>query len=648
MKGSIWGSLLAGIFVLIARVDAYAQAETATNPPIVFKDIRSFLQNARTNASVRAQLRGEVTYRYLQSSFYMQDATAGVFVSSPTNAVLSIGETVEVAGTSVLSGFSPILKQEDLRRLGGHKPTEPQATSAREVMSGQNDMRLVTIRASLLEVTRASQGTIVLRLLEGSIPFSAELQSEELPNQWGALLNQSYIRLTGVCSIGGEPGHVRNFRILLRNADDVEILRAPPWWTFQRTMRVVIVLGLLILGGLVWVAALNHQVRQQTRELRKRFEREAELEDQYQDLFENAQELIIALDADGKFRNLNKAAERTLGITRYDAVEKNFADFVVREQRDRFRLFLTDAARQNSDKLGEFQIKSSNGRPASLELSCHVMNRPTDGTELQVIARDITERKRAEEEIHRLTNFLENRVAERTSQLEAANKELEAFSYSVSHDLRAPLRAIDGFAKILREENFANADTETAQLLDGIHKNAQRMSQLIDDLLQFSRITRYSLVSSEVNLEQLFQAVFQEQKALQSDRKLELKLNPLPIVKGDTALLRQVVENLVSNAIKYSRLREISQIEVSGRTEKEQHVISVKDNGVGFDMRYGDKLFQVFQRLHSDKEFEGTGVGLAIVQRIVNRHGGRIWAEAEPGKGATFFFTLPINPPEQP
>jgi signal transduction histidine kinase len=206
------------------------------------------------------------------------------------------------------------------------------------------------------------------------------------------------------------------------------------------------------------------------------------------------------------------------------------------------------------------------------------------------------------------------------------------------------LRAIDGFSKILREENFANADADTAQLLDGIQKNAKRMSQLIDDLLQFSRITRYSLVSGEVNLEQMFQSVFQEQKALQSGRNLELILRPLPMVKGDSALLRQVVENLVSNAIKYSKLRDVSRIEVGARTEKEEHLIWVKDNGVGFDMRYADKLFQVFQRLHSDKEFEGTGVGLAIVQRIIGRHGGRIWAEAEPGKGATFLFTLPIKP----
>ena len=431
---------------------------------------------------------------------------------------------------------------------------------------------------------------------------------------------------------------------MLRQLDDVELLKTPPWWNFQRTMRVVIVLGVLILGGLVWVAALNHQVRQQTRELRKRFEREAELEDQYHDLFENAQELIFTLEPAGRFLSLNKAAERTLAISRYDAVEKNFADFVVGEQRSRFLEFLADAAQQNNGKLGEFDFKSSNGRTASLELSCHALQRPSSNSQLQVIARDITERKRAEAEIHRLTHFLENRVAERTSQLEVANKELEAFTYSVSHDLRAPLRAIDGFSKILQEENLSAADPDTKHLLEGIQKNARRMSQLIDDLLQFSRITRSSLVSSEVDLMELFRTVYEEQKLLHPGRRLEIILKPLPKVRGDNAMLRQVAENLVSNAIKYTRTRESALIEIGSREESGSYVIYVKDNGVGFDMRYSSKLFQVFQRLHSDKEFEGTGVGLAIVQRIIKRHGGKIWAEADPGKGATFSFTLPKKP----
>jgi PAS domain S-box-containing protein len=641
IRGTHWCAIFVICLALIAPWSLRAQT---TNAPIVFKNIESFIKAARTNQNLKGQVRGTVIYAYREASFNLQDNTAGLLVSSPTNITLEIGDVVEVAGSAVTGGFSPILKQESIRKTGRAAIPQALSTSGKEIMAGKHDMRLVTLKATLLDTARTAGGTIVLRLLDETIPFSAELDANEMPDEWGALLSQSYVQLTGVCSVGGDAKHVRTFRILLRSPKDVQILKAPPWWNFNRTMRVVIVLGLLILGGLIWVAALNHQVRQQTRELRKRFEREAELEDQYHDLFENAQELILTLDPSGKFVSLNKAAERTLSVSRYDAVAKNFADFVIPEQRERFLQFLGDAARQNSSKLGEFEVRSTNGRPASLELSCHVMNRPAAQPELQVIARDITERKRAEAEIHRLTHFLENRVAERTAQLEAANKELEAFSYSVSHDLRAPLRAIDGFSKILQEENLAKADEDTVHLLDGIQKNAKRMAQLIDDLLQFSRITRSSIVSAEVNLEELFRTVYEEQKAIQPARQVEITVHKLPVVKGDNAMLRQVVENLISNALKYSRGRDVSKIEVGAREEKDDYVIYVKDNGVGFDMRYADKLFQVFQRLHSDKEFEGTGVGLAIVQRIVTRHGGRIWAEAESGKGATFFFTLPKNP----
>jgi len=257
-------------------------------------------------------------------------------------------------------------------------------------------------------------------------------------------------------------------------------------------------------------------------------------------------------------------------------------------------------------------------------------------------------------EVRKLNEELDQRVSERTAELEAANDELDAYSYSISHDLRAPLRAIDGFARILSEDHYDTMTDAGKHCVEMVRHNVGTMRQLIDGLLAFSRLGLQSLSKNGIEPGQMVRECLDELAIEQEDRSVEIVIGDMPACRADSVLLKQVWTNLLSNALKYTRNQQSARIEIGCRTEPRSSsngspspagagsdvVYFVKDNGAGFDMKYADKLFGVFQRLHKAKDFEGTGVGLAISQRIIQRHGGRIWAEAKPNEGAMFSFTL--------
>jgi two-component system sensor histidine kinase/response regulator len=253
----------------------------------------------------------------------------------------------------------------------------------------------------------------------------------------------------------------------------------------------------------------------------------------------------------------------------------------------------------------------------------------------------VLERAIAMRTLRRENAELQARVAERTATLEATNRELEAFSHSVSHDLRAPLRHMGGFASMLAQKYAADLPPDAKRLLDAIMSGAQKMSRLIEDLLEFSRCSRQPLAMRNVDMTEIAAGIVQEQRELAPDRSIDVELGKLPPCHGDPTLLRQVWANLISNAFKFTGRKAAPRIEIGFRMQGEERVYSVKDNGAGFDMRHQGKLFGVFQRFHTSQEFEGTGVGLSIVQRILARHGGRIWAESVVDEGTTFHFTLP-------
>lgn len=435
-------------------------------------------------------------------------------------------------------------------------------------------------------------------------------------------------------------------------------------------------------GSTVWTEAItrfsinpdnNHvEVRGVTRDISARkkaeLEREQALEalrksdESYRQIFEHAADGIFITDQQGQFLAVNASACARLGYSLQEILKRSLPELVV-----------TDQALNLSSQIIEIKMRHKHGTLIDVEASQQCL---PDGR-VQIVVRDITQRKiaeaqtqtaytqmeemlrskdrsrlamlsliedlkKTEEKLRLLNSELEDRVAVRTVQLEASNKELEAFAYSVSHDLRAPLRAIDGFSQILVQEYNDKLDAEGQHIIDVIRSSAKNMDHLITDLLSLSHVSRSELKHTPIDMADLAKSVFYELANSETQKKTSLQIDPLPAASGDPTLLRQVWVNLISNAIKYSAPKPECSIQIGSRQEADELIYIIKDNGVGFNPKYKARLFGVFSRLHKAEQFEGTGVGLAIVQRIIMRHGGKVWAESELGQGATFYFSLPL------
>jgi signal transduction histidine kinase len=367
----------------------------------------------------------------------------------------------------------------------------------------------------------------------------------------------------------------------------------------------------------------------------------------FQSVLDSMDEGLVTADKDGKFLLWNPAAERIVG--------GGAMDIPVEEWAARYGCYLPDGVtlcpteklplvRALSGEDTDVQLFIRNPRlpkGAWIEATAKPLRDENGAVQGGIVAfRDVTHAKAAEREIRKLNDELEDRVAKRTAQLEAANKELEAFTYSVSHDLRAPLRHIIGFSNILMEEYGNTFDSNACHYLQRIEEGTRRMSRLVDELLTLARVGRHSLSFQMTGLNSLITEVVNILTPESEGRQIEWKIADLPFVECDPILVKQVLQNLIANALKFTRPRSCACIEVGQIQENGGPAIFVRDNGVGFSMKYADKLFGVFQRLHRAEEFEGAGIGLATVQCIVQKHGGRVWAHAELDHGATFYFTL--------
>lgn len=394
-------------------------------------------------------------------------------------------------------------------------------------------------------------------------------------------------------------------------------------------------------------------------------------EEKYRLLAENISDVIWILDTETlRFLYCSPSVERLRGYTSEEIIGKPVSDALTTEAADyltslikeRANAILTGKASEGHFFTNEVEQPCKDGTFVWTEVvTSYYINKENGHVEVLGVTRDISARKQAEEalreseikaevaqqlnsegEIMRVNAGLEKRVAERTSQLEAANRELEAFAYSVSHDLRAPLRAIDGFSRFVLEDYGPKLDDEGKRLLGLIRSNTQKMDKLITDILALSRVTRSQHKISKIDMAKMAVSMFHEAAAPEVIEKLSLSVGDLPETYADPTYIKQVWLNLFFNAVKFSSLKEKPEIHINGYREDGFNIYCVSDNGVGFNQEYAHKLFGVFQRLHRSDEFEGNGVGLAIVQRIIHRHGGEVWAEGAEGKGATFYFSLPV------
>lgn len=380
------------------------------------------------------------------------------------------------------------------------------------------------------------------------------------------------------------------------------------------------------------------------RDISERKRAEAALQkakDYAENLIHTANAIVVCLDINGNVQVFNHAAENITGYTFDEVKNSNWFELLV--PHERYPL-IRDAFNKAGDgrlpRNMENPILTKSGDERYIAWQNNEITENGQVTGTISFGVDITERKQAEQEIHKLNEELEQRVRDRTVQLEATNKELEAFAYSVSHDLRAPLRGIDGWSLALSEDYNAQLDERACQYIERVRSETQRMGQLIDDLLQLSRVTRSQIQRGAVDLSILAHNIAEHQREAFPGRHFDIVIEPGLMVTGDARLLDIALTNLFNNAFKFTGKLPVARIEFSRTVIDGRLTFFIRDNGAGFDMAYATKLFGAFQRMHKQTEFPGTGVGLATVQRIIHRHGGRIWAEAKVDQGATFYFTI--------
>ncbi len=649
--GLLAAALIAGIMFLWSRQAAQAhkqqlEAELERRAILGHFDFLSRFANDiillfdKIGRIIDANQRAVDSYGYDREELLRLDLAA---LHDPEEAgkLAEIWESVKARGPLGL-----VFEAEHLRKDGSRFPVE---VSVRVIEVEGREFRQEIIR----DITERKRAEDELRAKENVL---SESQSAAHVGSWswdlaaGKLTwtSETY-RLHGVSPDTFVPS--RETLLGLIHEDDQAAMQAwlaaclagqaPPALEFRALQPDGGVRKLHALGNLVRDAK-NKPIRmtgivQDITDRRRAEEALRKSEERHRIILQTAMEGFWLADTQGRLLEVNEAYSRMSGYSVQELLAMRIPELEAVEAPDETAARIQQIVARG-EALFESRHRRKDGSVFDVEVS--VQYRPADGGRLVVFLRDITERKRAEEAVRQLNAELEQRVRDRTVQLEVANRELESFSYSVSHDLRGPLRGIDGWSLALVEEYRDKLDPQACEYLDYIRSDAQRMGQLIDDMLRLAHVSRGRMQLASVDMGAISQAVAARLQERQPDRQVEFKVEPGLTASGDAGLLEIALTNLIDNAWKFSSKRPVARIEL-GRTETDgRSAFFIRDNGVGFDMAYVHKLFGPFQRLHKSSEFPGTGIGLAIVQRVVHRHNGRVWAEAQPDGGATFYFTL--------
>ncbi len=605
-------------------------------------DMREALDSGRID--VLPMLKSESRSRTLvfSSPLYVQNFE--IFVRRGNSMISSIDG---LRGRSIIVQRSALFEEYTRdRRLSvtlAYAESEPEAL--RTLAAGSYDCAVVTQIGGRHAIHTYELSNLVVTgppILPGEYCFAARKGREHLIERLDKGL--SIIRARGIYA---DLQHTWLTAAAAEERSLLEIVTIAAW--------ILVPLFLVLLLSLGWTWSLRRSVARSTIELRHELaerqraeEGRRESDARFRRMAENAPDVMYRMSLpDGRYEFISSAAETMLGHPPAAFYEdpRLMPSLLPPESLAYFHTAWEDLLRGIVPDTYEYAINHPDGTVRWLNQR-NVLLRDASGAPVAIegIVTDITERKQVEERIRRMNEELERRVHERTEQLEAANRELEAFAYSVSHDLRAPLRAIDGFAGIIEEDHASALPEEGRRYFAMLQENARKMSRLIDDLLAFSRLSRTDMNSVDVDMKVLVRTCLDDLRGDIEQRDVRISIaDDLPNCVCDAGLVRQVWMNLLSNALKFTRNVPVADIHIGVEQTEYGQAYVVRDNGAGFDERYADRLFSVFQRLHREDEYEGTGVGLAIVQRIVRRHGGQVWARGEVGRGATFYFTSGIR-----